>query len=1855
MNFDRSKSGALARAWAMVFMGMLLALLLPGVVHAQAIQSDCRLANPNSSGAHVAEICWFQFGSVNQDLAGGTPGTSRDYDVALPDGSRITYTARITGGTHANPGLRVLQAPAWTGSHFSGTSGYYTILTPNAAALNTPENGRGNGVVLTLEDVRLFAPDGREINDLPFQIIMADAERLNSNPEHMDFGVVSGGQPWVVMEWLGDSASNNVSRSTPPASSACLSTYVDCARFTGTSNGNANTVVLAANRDPNSPAPFTVMAQIHSNAGQGFAIGVRWGSVRLRKMLPEGRIAPQDQFAYRISNAVGTEVATGTTTAATTTSPWISAMAMPGNRLVLEEVMAPGSSSVLGQYSRWVTCQVVGGPILIDQAYNPANPPQIVIDSGQPGDNIDCEITNRPAQFDLTVAKTVSQINGQPAASGVAVSPGDVVTYQIEVTNISNTETAIVPVGAVVEGIPANTEVVAAGNDFTCYLNSCSNTAELTINPGSSVILDFVVRVDDPLADGVTEIVNQVAVDGVDCAAAGNSCSEILPIAPSVTVAKSADPASGVPVLPGAQVSYTLTVTVANAPTTSAVVLSDTLGAGLTFDSVSSPGGFSHNGANAPIHVFTLPAGAAVGSHSVTYVATVDADAGNTVGNSVTGEGGGGPDPVCVDCTTEHPVHRPSLELTKTGTLSADESTITYVFSVENTGNVALTNVSVSDPLLPALDCPVIATLAPGATQTLTCTDNVYTVRPGDVDAGQVENTATASGQPPTPPGGPAPDPVTDDDTETTPLAQDAGLEVAKSVTSAGPYTEGDVITYQFVVTNTGNVTLTGVSVTDPLPGLSAITYAWPGADGVLDAGQSVTATATYVVTAADVNTGNVHNSAIAGGTPPSTPSNPNPPPVDSPPDEEDTPITQDPSLEVTKSVTSTGPYTEGDTITYQFVVTNTGDVTLTGVSVTDPLPGLSAITYAWPGAAGVLDVGQSVTATATYVVTAADVNSGNVHNSAIAGGTPPSTPSNPNPPPIDSPPDEEDTPITQEPGLSLVKSAASAGPYAEGDTITYQFVVTNTGDVTLTNVSVTDPLPGLSAITYAWPGADGVLDAGQSATATATYVVTAADVNAGNVHNSATADGTPPSTPTNPTPPPVTTPPSPVDTPIAQDPSLSLVKSVTSTGPYTVGDTISYQFLVENTGDVTLTGVSVTDELPGLGTISYAWPGADGVLDAGQSATATATYVVTAADVNAGSVHNSATADGTPPSTPTNPTPPPVTTPPSPVDTPIAQDPSLSLVKSVTSAGPYTEGDTISYQFVVTNTGDVTLTNVSVTDPLPGLSAITYAWPGAAGVLDAGQSVTATATYVVTAADVNAGNVHNSAIAGGTPPSTPSNPNPPPVDSPPDEEDTPITQEPGLELIKSVTSAGPYTEDDTIIYQFVVTNTGDVTLTNVSVTDPLPGLSAITYAWPGVAGVLDAGQSVTATATYVVTAADVNAGNVHNSAIAGGTPPSTPSNPNPPPVDSPPDEEDTPITQDPSLELTKSVTSTGPYAEGDTISYQFVVTNTGDVTLTNVSVTDPLPGLSAITYAWPGAAGVLDAGQSVTATATYVVTAADVNAGNVHNSAIAGGTPPSTPSNPNPPPVDSPPDEEDTPIAQEPGLEFSKSVTSTGPYTEGDTITYQFVVTNTGDVTLTGVSVTDPLPGLSAITYAWPGADGVLDAGQSVTATATYTVTAADVNAGNVHNSAIAGGTPPSTPSNPNPPPIDSPPDEEDTPITQDPSLELTKSVTSTGPYTEGDTISYQFLVVNTGDVTLTNVSVTDALVGLSAISYAWPGAEGVLLVGESVTATATYVVTAADVNAGNVHNSATADGTPPSTPSNPTPPPVTTPPSPV
>ena len=97
------------------------------------------------------------------------------------------------------------------------------------------------------------------------------------------------------------------------------------------------------------------------------------------------------------------------------------------------------------------------------------------------------------------------------------------------------------------------------------------------------------------------------------------------------------------------------------------------------------------------------------------------------------------------------------------------------------------------------------------------------------------------------------------------------------------------------------------------------------------------------------------------------------------------------------------------------------------------------------------------------------------------------------------------------------------------------------------------------------------------------------------------------------------------------------------------------------------------------------------------------------------------------------------------------------------------------------------------------------------------------------------------------------------------------------------------------------------------------------------------------------------------------------------------------------AIELTKTgaLAAGATGVAGDTVDYTFVARNTGTSLLTNVAIADPLPGLSALTYTWPGVPGTLQAGETVTATATYTLTQADVNTGSVTNTATATGTDP--------------------------------------------------------------------------------------------------------------------------------------------------------------------------------------------------------------------------------------------------------------------
>src|SRR5690606_6225338 len=198
--------------------------------------------------------------------------------------------------------------------------------------------------------------------------------------------------------------------------------------------------------------------------------------------------------------------------------------------------------------------------------------------------------------------------------------------------------------------------------------------------------------------------------------------------------------------------------------------------------------------------------------------------------------------------------------------------------------------------------------------------------------------------------------------------------------------------------------------------------------------------------TQADVDAGSVDNSATATGVPPS-----GEPPVSE--DSTTVPIAPGPALELVKTgeLPRGAATVAGDEILYAFTVTNTGNVTLGDVSISDELEGMSEISFgAWPGAAAALAPGASAPPAALPVLTQADVDAGAVDNSATATGVPPS-----GEPPVSE--DDHHQPLPQLGALSLQKSGALAAGASgvAGDVVEYTFTVTNTGSTPLEDVSI--------------------------------------------------------------------------------------------------------------------------------------------------------------------------------------------------------------------------------------------------------------------------------------------------------------------------------------------------------------------------------------------------------------------------------------------------------------------------------------------------------------------------------------------------------------------------------------------------------------------------------------------------------------------------------------------------------------------------------------------------------------------------------------------------------------------------------
>lgn len=401
------------------------------------------------------------------------------------------------------------------------------------------------------------------------------------------------------------------------------------------------------------------------------------------------------------------------------------------------------------------------------------------------------------------------------------------------------------------------------------------------------------------------------------------------------------------------------------------------------------------------------------------------------------------------------------------------------------------------------------------------------------------------------------------------------------------------------------------------------------------------------------------------------------------------------------------------------------------------------------------------------------------------------------------------------------------------------------------------------------------------------------------------------------------------------------------SSGSITFDDDLWYSFTVTNIGDTSLSAVSASDV---TFTIAATCPATTLAAGSSMVCTAVSAHQVSLTEANAGQVVNWAFATGSYAGHAYTDT--------DSLTLPVSQNPSLALTKSLNlyhdfSAPPgISVDDRLWYEFELLNDGDVTLTNIGVTDDTFGINVSCPSVSLAPGDF---TICTADAYYSIVINDINAGEISNTATGfakfGGSTYS----------------DSHTLIVPLGIQMVKSVASyvdkppspPGTITLDDELWYQFAITNIGQVTL---NISEPIDSFG-FTVTCPTTT--LASGASITCTAdsAHIVTLAEANAGNVQNTASVTGDPPVGP-------TVSDTDILDTPVIQNAALSIAKVASPSTYISLNQIIDYDFTVTNTGDVTISGpISIADD----QATDESCP--AGDIDPGNSILCTASYTIT----------------------------------------------------------------------------------------------------------------------------------------------------------------------------------------------------------------------------------------------------------------------------------------
>lgn len=1199
----------------------------------------------------------------------------------------------------------------------------------------------------------------------------------------------------------------------------------------------------------------------------------------------------------------------------------------------------------------------------------------------------------------------VPVIGAVKSASTLNATVGDSFTYFFDISNSGNIAASVTLTDAMPPGAVFNTNSVIIGGVPTPGVSPDTGISTGSINPGSTVTMSFVATIVSlPQSQ---RLVNQGNAaysfdlpDGRHLT--GNTASNTVSIkvsSPNVSIVKSASPTASVAT--GDEITYAVAVTNNGISNINNAIISDVLSSNTSF----IPGSVNVNGSPQPaanpssgIPIGTLAPGA---SATVTFEVIVTMATPSQINNQSTVSFTSGTfSATSSSNTTTVPVTQPKINLTKSA--STNNATIgdaiIYTIDVANTGNLTGT-VTLFDAISPATTFTTnsvtvggsprpgvspasgipVGDVAPGATVRVTF-EVVITSLPTPQ---QISNQANAT-YTFTPPDGRLLTGSATSNTITFPVSA-PNVSVNKSTPSTVAAI-GDTITYTTTIQNSGIEAVSNVLFSDPIPpgatfvtgsvvinGVPAPAAVPPNGIALGTIAPSATTTVQFNITVGSIpNPAVLNNQAsvsfTSGAFSGTSLSN-----IVS------TPVSQ-PIIAIAKSA-SDNLTSVGDTVTYTLSVSNTGNYPAQ-LTVTDNIPAGTSLVpnsvlvnnFPVPGGnpssginAGVIQPGSTTQVLFSVVVDSLPAtqqlsNQGTAAYSftlpdgRTLGGSATSN--------------TVVIPVTA-PNVNTVKSSTTTAA-SVGDTITYTTAVTNTGIDPVNNAVFTDPLPAGTAFVAGSVTIDGtprpssnpssgiaIGTIASGATVTVAFNVTVTSLPVPNILNNQSStsftsgvfSGVSLSNV--------------VSIPVYQ-PILAAVKSA-NTNNATVGDTVSYTIVLNNTGNyganviVTDTIAAGTSLVPNSVLVNGApVPGADPatgipVDNVTGSATIMFSVVINSLPANqlltnqASATYSYTLPDGRTLTGSFNS---------NTISIPVST-PNISVVKSSTRTDAAV-GETIPYTIVVTNSGLETVNNVVFSDPIPAGSTfnggsvtlngapLPTANPASGfslGSIAPGASATVAFTVTVTSLP-NPAQLSNRSLvsftSGAFSGSSFSN-----------TLVTPIYQ-PIIGIVKSANTSNA-TVGDTIVYSFDVTNTGNWAA-DVTVVDNIPtGASFVPNSvlvngvpQPGVdptagiaLGTVTAGQSVHVSVSLQVTVDAlpspqrlVNQGTANYTFVlpdgitrSG----SQPSNQLVIPVSSPD------VTVVKSADVIDAVV-------GDKITYTIAITNNGLSPVNNVVVSDPTP-----------------------------------------------------------------------------------------------------------------------------------------------------------------------------------------------------------------------------------------------------------------------------------------------------------------------